>query len=47
MVGWILFAGLAGFLIGAIAMLVFNSYILNEMVNNGEIIRVEKKEREE
>jgi len=46
MTGWILFAGLAGFLIGAIAGIGISAWSVSEMVKNGDIIYVEKKESE-
>ena len=50
MTGWILFAGMAGLLIGVIVGLVIGAYYyakgLVVMIKNGEIAYVEKKESE-
>lgn len=46
MTGWILFAGLAGLLIGAIAGIGISAWSVSEMVKNGDIIYAKKNERE-
>ena len=46
MTGWILFAGLAGLLIGAIAGIGISAYSVSEMIKNGDIIYPKKNERE-